>query len=365
VNRKGDDQGQLVTSSTFMPTTCIGEDGVMFTLKTPNSVKIAKLPDINGYELVSPSGEPFQLLVGTEGQANRMKIINRSGLGKVDVEGVEVAEIERGSLDMLIEQLLTVGVTSPEMTVILQCTQQESEGLGFQVLGTDGGVVVSRTSLYGGITRSPSKGGIVRFTPTPTRRPLPPTSVPPEEVEPEPEPKPEPEPEPEPEATSTPVTKPARQPVESTPGPGPTKPPAGPTKIPVTHKQSRNPVILDAYVDGSIGGGCGSDYAVTLRVNFSNYLPNIMPGRFSAYITDDNWHPKYSPIYRELTSVDNYQYDDAQQEKGTITYDFCYNTVPGLGDWLYVYFYIFDVEGNQSNRKECAVELPGTNLACQ
>ncbi len=374
-------QGQIITNSTLLPNTCVGNDGVQFTLHAPKSrVKIAKLPDINGFELasVSPAREPFQLLVGTEGQANKIKIMNHTGIAEVAIEDIKIAEQDPNStLQLLVDQVLTVGVKSSEMAVALECTQRESKGLGFEVLSTNGGVTMSRRSLgpapgfsasHGAIpavaTRTPGPWPTARPTTTPTKTPKPEATVPAKPTK-----------TPKPGTTDTPTPKPtftpSRPTVTPTATPGkptatPTLPPPPPTKIPVTHTQSRYPVIWDAFVDAAADGACGSDYTVTLNFHFTNYLPNITPGQFSGYVTDSQWIP-YSPIYRplDLHMMTNYQYDDAQLEKGDLSYTFCYNTRPDIGDVLYVYFFIYDSEGNRSNKKKCAIRVPASSVPCQ
>ena len=373
-------QGSMITTSTVLLDTCLGEDGVQFTLNAPKAqVKIAKLPDINGFELSSV--QPFQLLIGTEGQANRVKLFNRKGVGEVDIEGIGIAEQDDNStLDLALSSLLTVGMRSSEMTVSLACSSTESKGLDFQVLGMDGQVSMLRDTLGGRRETISSRGAMVAATATP-RPPIvetpTPTPVSPEgERTPRPRPtatqvapvpgRPTPTPTPggptptpipgEPTPTSTPEI-----PVTPTRTVGPRPTPA-PTKIPVTHTFPRNPRILVSAEGGlnapdiKLGGTCGSGgKTVTVTFGFKNYLPNLMPGKLSSYITDSSWKP-YAPGLHTIiegtnVQVLNYTYtNDTQLETGYIKYWFCYNNPPAL----YFYVNIYDREGNKSNRMRCS-----------
>ena len=373
-------QGSMITTSTVLLDTCLGEDGVQFTLNAPKAqVKIAKLPDINGFELSSV--QPFQLLIGTEGQANRVKLFNRKGVGEVDIEGIGIAEQDDNStLDLALSSLLTVGMRSSEMTVSLACSSTESKGLDFQVLGMDGQVSMLRDTLGGRRETISSRGAMVAATATP-RPPIvetpTPTPVSPEgERTPRPRPtatqvapvpgRPTPTPTPggptptpipgEPTPTSTPEI-----PVTPTKTVGPRPTPA-PTKIPVTHTFPRNPRILVSAEGGlnapdiKLGGTCGSGgKTVTVTFGFKNYLPNLMPGKLSSYITDSSWKP-YAPGLHTIiegtnVQVLNYTYtNDTQLETGYIKYWFCYNNPPAL----YFYVNIYDREGNKSNRMRCS-----------
>ena len=364
-------QGSMITTSTVLPDTCLGEDGVQFTLNAPKAqVKIAKLPDINGFELSSV--QPFQLLIGTEGQANRVKLFNRKGVGEVDIEGIGIAEQDDNStLNLALNSLLTVGMKSSEMTVSLACSSTESKGLDFQVLGMDGQVSMLRDTLGGRRETISSRGAMVAATATP-RPPIVETPTP-TPVYPEGERTPRPRP------TATQVVPvPGRATPTPTPG-GPTPTPGGttptpitgeptptstpeipvtptnpvgprptpkPTKIPVTHTFPRNPRILVSAEGGlnapdiKLGGTCGSGgKTVTVTFGFKNYLPNLMPGKLSSYITDSSWKP-YSPGLHTIiegtnVQVLNYTYTiDTQLETGYIKYWFCYNNPPGL------YFYL-------------------------
>ena len=368
-------QGSMITTSTVLLDTCLGEDGVQFTLNAPKAqVKIAKLPDINGFELSSV--QPFQLLIGTEGQANRVKLFNRKGVGEVDIEGIGIAEQDDNStLDLALSSLLTVGMRSSEMTVSLACSSTESKGLDFQVLGMDGQVSMLRDTLGGRRETISSRGAMVAATATPrppietptpvypegerTPRPRPTaTQVAPVPGRPTPTPGgPTPTPVPgEPTPTSTPEI-----PVTPTRTVGPRPTPA-PTKIPVTHTFPRNPRILVSAEGGlnapdiKLGGTCGTGgKTVTVTFGFKNYLPNLMPGKLSSYITDSSWKP-YAPGLHTIiegtnVQVLNYTYtNDTQLETGYIKYWFCYNNPPAL----YFYVNIYDREGNKSNRMRCS-----------
>lgn len=354
-------QGSMITTSTVLPDTCLGEDGVQFTLNAPKAqVKIAKLPDINGFELSSV--QPFQLLIGTEGQANRVKLFNRKGVGEVDIEGIGIAEQDDNStLNLALSSLLTVGMRSSEMTVSLACSSTESKGLDFQVLGIDGQVSMLRDTLGGRRETISSRGAMVAATATPRPPIETPTPIP---VYPEGERTPRPRPTvtptpggptPTPGTTVTPVVTPT-QPV----GPRPTP---VPTKIPVTHTYPRNPRILVKAEGGlnapdiKLGGTCGvGGKSVIVTFGFKNYLPNLMPGKLSSYITDSSWHP-YAPGLHTIIEganvqvLDDYTYtNDTQLETGSIRYWFCYNNPPAL----YFYVMIFDREGNASNRMRCS-----------
>ena len=379
-------QGSMITTSTVLPDTCLGEDGVQFTLNAPKAqVKIAKLPDINGFELSSV--QPFQLLIGTEGQANRVKLFNRKGVGEIDIEGIGIAEQDDNStLNLALSSLLTVGMKSSEMTVSLACSSTESKGLDFQVLGMDGQVSMLRDTLGGRRETISSRGAMVAATATPRPPIETPTPIP---VYPEGERTPRPRP------TVTPVPGgptpggPTPTPGGPTPTPGgptptpipgeptptstpeipvtPTKtvgprPTPVPTKIPVTHTFPRNPRILVSAEGGlnapdiKLGGTCGiGGKSVIVTFGFFNYLPNLMPGKLSSYITDSSWHP-YAPGLHTIieganVQVLNYTYtNDTQLETGYIRYWFCYNNPPAL----YFYVTIFDREGNASNRMRCS-----------
>ena len=346
--------GQMVTNSAVLPDTCLANDGVLFTLKAPKEkVKIAKLPDTNGFELTSVT--PFQLLVGTEGQANKIKIVNRAELAEVDIEGISIAEMrDLSTLNLGINPLLTVGVTSTNMTVALNCTDQESRGLEFEVLGSDGGVTMLRNTLGAGISRSPSRGAVV--TPRPTFPPFrTPTPTPTEEPDKTPTP------------GRTPV--PTATPTQPT-GPRPTP---APTRIPVTHNESRNPVlstgsITDPVVASASTCGGPNTYDVSITFHFSNFLPQIMPGRLHSFVNTGRAPSYFSIISYPDVTLANYTYSDAtQREEGDITYHFCFNpSVAPPNSLLDVRFYVFDREGNQSNTVTCTSSgpLPAGPFTC-
>jgi len=356
-------QGDIVTNSLVLSNSCIAEDGVQFTLSAPKTqVKIAKLPDINGFEL--SAAEPFQLLVATEGEANKVKLFNRKGTAEVDIEGISIAEQDENStLNLLLDSLLTIGVKASEMTVSLACTQDKSEGLDFKVLGADGGVYMVRDSLGGGRDQSLSRGSVgVVPTKTPIVRTPTPT-IP----------------------TGEEIPSPTRTPGRRTPTPTPTatptvpsgpQPTPAPTKIPVTHTFPRNPRIIRGDGDDSelnapeieVDGTCGiGGTKMIITMGFHNYLPQIMPGRLSSYITDSTWRPVAPAFHRVIEGQDvkvlDYTYtNDTQLETGYIRYSFCYNNPPNL----YFYVYIYDREGNRSNRLSCSTDVSAASpeLTC-
>lgn len=354
-------QGAIITNSMVLSNSCIAEDGVQFTLRAPKTqVKIAKLPDINGFELSSV--EPFQLLVATEGEANKVRLFNRKGLANVDIEGISIAEQDENStLNLLLDSLLTIGVKGSEMTVSLACTQDKSEGLDFKVLSADSGVNMFRTSLGGGRDQSPSRGAVSAL---PTRTPIvrtPTPIIPPGGEIPSPTKTPG-------KATPTPTATPT-VPV----GPQPTP---APTRIPVTHTFPRNPRIIrwdgdDSALNGpelEVDGACGTGGTkMIVTMGFHNYLPQIMPGRLTSYITDSTWRPVAPAFHRVIegpnVKVLDYTYtNDTQLETGYIRYSFCYNNPPNM----YFYVYIYDREGNRSNRLSCYADLtqPSPALSC-
>ncbi len=359
-------QGDMVTDSMLMPDSCIAEDGVKFTLRAPKTqVKIAKLPDINGFEL--SSAEPFQMLVATEGSANSVKLFNRKGVANVDIEGISVAEQDENStLKLLLNSILTVGVKASEMTVSLACSQDESEGLDFKVLGADGGVNMVRDSLGGGRDQNPSRGAV---SAVPTKTPLVRTPTPTPTVVWEEE---------------TPGGKPTPTPTPTTPD---TSQPGGSTTSiecgsPITHTFPRNPMIVlnPAGITGlqaplmQVGttGACGTGGTpVTIQFAFANYLPQIMPGRLSLFITDPSWSPIAPGFYSVIQPVGvvqvlDYTYtNNTQLETGHISYQFCFNPNPSQPG-LYFYVYIYDRCGNQSNRMRCSADIATpASLTCQ
>ena len=349
--------GQIVTTSELLPETCLGVDGVQFTLKAPKEkVKIAKLPDTNGFELISAA--PFQLLVGTLGQANKIKIQNRADIAEVDIEGIDVAEMRQlSTLNLALNPLLTVGVQSTDMTVMLNCTGDPSKGIDFTVLGSDGNVTMLRNSLGGDISRNPSRGAIVPLRPTqpPLRTPTPRPTKTPEDGK-----KPKPTPTPKPGQTPAPT---------ATPTPGGGKPNPTPIQPPVTLNQPRTPKILDPVAVNYALTYCsdanntsGNGYDIDVNFDFENYVPSIMPGEVNIRVTDGNTTPYFSRIHSVTQgSVANYALDSTLLETGDITFSFCYTKRSALGDWLYFNFRVTDSGGNTSLVKYCEAELSGNN----
>ena len=349
--------GQIVTSSELVPKTCLGEDGVQFTLKAPKEqVKIAKIPDTNGFELTSVA--PFQLLVGTQGQANKIKVVNRAEIAEVDIEGISIAEMrDLSTLNLGINPLLTVGVTSTNLAVALNCTGEESKGLDFEVLGSDGGVTMLRSTLGGGISRTPSRGAVV--TPTPTvpsfETPTPtPTETPDKDTTPTPTPTPTPGETPVPTATPT-------QPV----GPRPTP---APTKIPVTHSFPRNPKINAASVAVTVGGPCrgATTHQISVTSTVDNHLPQIYPGRLTNWITSGIGPGQAASYYvtpQEVTTLTYYYAAGNQLETVSFTHDFCYNA-SSYGNDLSFYYFVYDREGNRSNRMSCSGSVVSGIFVC-
>ena len=366
-------QGSIVTDSMLLPSSCIAEDGVQFTLRAAKAkVKIAKLPDINAFEFSSE--EPFQLLVGTEGEANKVKLFNRTGKSEIDIEGISIAEQEpNATLNLLLHSLLTIGVKASEMTVSLECTQDQSEGLGFKVLGKEGGVNILRSSLGEEVGRGLSRGAV---SAVPTRTPVPTVvpTVPTGEEVPE-----------HGERRRTPTPTPTQTTSTTDSGGGV---PAWGCGEPITHIYSRNPKILPTGISGvviprtppdlpltisydapsitSLGSCGGTSMGVLYRVKFAfeNALPQIMPGKLTSFIIDGSGG--YAPSFHGViqtgpggVSVTNYNYSySTQKEYGYITYSFCYN----LASSLRFYVYIYDRCGNQSNRMTC--DGTATGITC-
>ena len=359
-------QGSIVTDSMLLPSSCIAEDGVQFTLRAAKAkVKIAKLPDINAFEFSSE--EPFQLLVGTEGEANKVKLFNRTGKSEIDIEGISIAEQEpNATLNLLLHSLLTIGVKASEMTVSLECTQDQSEGLGFKVLGKEGGVNILRSSLGEEVGRGLSRGAV---SAVPTRTPVMPTP------------------------TVTPTVPTGEEPGERRRTPTPTPTPTQTTSTtdsgggvpartcgePITHTHSRNPNILQSGISsGSIVydapsitslGSCGGTSMGTLyevQFAFENALPQIMQGKLTSFIT--NGSGGYAPSFHGViqtgpggVSVTGYNYSNSTQtEYGYITYSFCYNQPYPLS----FYVYIYDSCGNQSDRMTCNEASTPSGISC-
>ena len=372
-------QGSIITNSMLLPSSCIAEDGVQFTLRAAKAkVKIAKLPDINGFEFSSE--EPFQLLVGTEGEVNKVKLFNRTGKSKIDIEGISIAEQEpNATLNLLLHSLLTIGVKTSEMTVSLECAQDQTEGLGFKVLGKEGGVNIIRDSLGEEVgRREPSRGAV---SAVPTKTPVPPTPTVTPEV-----PTGEEVPESEEERRQTPTPTPTpTQTTTSTTSSGSGVPPRS-CGDPITHIYSRNPNILQAGISGvvlpgtppvtigydapsitSLGpcGGTSMGVLYSVKFAFENALPQIMPGQLTSFITDGlgGYAPSFHGVIQTGpggVTVTNYNYSEStQKEYGYITYSFCYNQPSPLN----FYVYIYDRCGNQSDRMTCNWTTT-TGLSC-
>lgn len=369
-------QGSIITNSMLLPSSCIAEDGVQFTLRAAKAkVKIAKLPDINGFEFSSE--EPFQLLVGTEGEVNKVKLFNRTGKSEIDIEGISIAEQEpNATLNLLLHSLLTIGVKASEMTVSLECSQDQSEGLGFKVLGKEGGVNIIRYSLGEEVgRRQPSRGAV---SAVPTKTPVPPTpTVTPEVPTGEDIPESDEERRPTPTPTSTPTPTPT-QTTTSTTSSG-SGVPARTCGEPITHTHSINPNILQIGINtGTIVydapsitrlsscGGTSMGDLYEVKFAFENALPQIMPGQLTSFITDASGG--YAPSFQGViqtgpggVTVTNYNYSDSTQtEYGYITYSFCYNQPYPLS----FYVYIYDRCGNQSDRMTCVKASALSGSSC-
>ena len=130
----------------------------------------------------------------------------------------------------------------------------------------------------------------------------------------------------------------------------------------MTHTFPRNPRILLSPESGlnapkvEVGGACAvGGRTIIVTFAFKNYLPQLMPGKLSSYITDKTWKP-VSPVLHSIidgynVQVLNYSYsNDTQLETGYIKYWFCYNNPPAV----YFYLNIYDSEGNSSNRMRCS-----------
>ncbi len=84
--------GQINTVSFVLSETCPDIDGVKFTLANAMSkVAISKLDQEASFQVIA--NEVFHLLVGTEGIANKITVMNRSKEGIIDIEGLDVAKL--------------------------------------------------------------------------------------------------------------------------------------------------------------------------------------------------------------------------------------------------------------------------------
>jgi hypothetical protein len=231
-------KGRMITNSLLLPETCSGQDGIKLVQEKPKfQVTVSKLEDQNGYLVVSNDpNEDFHLLVGTEGDANKIYVATQKSDAEIDFDGVSMAiqDIESYSMYIL-HPLLTVGVRSSDVKVNLVCDATESRGINdFSILGISGNVTDFGASF----------GGRGTGRPNPSRGR---TGVPPTPRTPTPTPTPEEGEFPTPTPTPTP-----------TPKRTPTWPGGGPTSVPLTYVFSPIPVIYLTAGDGVTVSGLGA-----------------------------------------------------------------------------------------------------------
>lgn len=330
--------GQLITDSGLLPETCIAQEKIKLTMFIPkHQVMVSKLEDQNGFRVssiapstTSASSQDFYLLVGTEGTANKVRIVTQDSEAEVDVEGINMAKYDRNSgATILKHPLFTVGVKSKDVLVNFVCDETESKGLSIgevDVREISGGVYADDTFVGGRDTRRPIPSrGRIAGAPTPT----PPMTPTPGEEEEE-------------EATPTPT------PEEE----GPPPPPPGP----VTDLRPAAPTIAAisgptvSVADPSCGG-VPLQNRVDLRIEYNDLTPFVVGGNFYRY------HPAAPPSIATYTlTVDappylvqsNYQYTYTGGESAYLDYWFCYDPLGALAGTDYQ-IWIRDADGNPSN----------------
>jgi len=321
-------KGRMIANSILLPETCVGQDGIKFTLDKPKTqVTVSKLEDQNGFRL--SSNEDFHLLVGTEGMSNKINVVTKNSDAEVDLEGVHVADYDSNSgAIFLMHPMLTVGVRSSDLLVNLICDDAESKGLNeFDVRGISGDVNVLRTSFGGRDTSRPNPS----LGRSDTRRPTPPIPTPGEEA-----------PTPTPTPTSTPEE-------ESPPRPG------GP--VPVTDLRPAAPTIASisgptVSVSDPSCGGIPLQNRVDLRIEYNDLTPFVVGGNFYRQ------HPAVPPptIASFTMTIDappylvqsNYQYSYSGGESAYLDYWFCYDPLGALAGSDFE-IWITDANGNPSN----------------
>ncbi len=340
--------GRIVASSMTTPETCIDEDGVKFTLVDPNqAVTITRLEDEHAYILTSK--KQFYVLVATEGTVNSVDIITQDSDAKIDIEGIAVAEQNANELSYIkLHPLLTVGVQTYAVKIKFGCDDTTPRGLNqFDILGD---ATVLRTSFGLDTDRplpsgSSGSGRLPQETPTPTPTPTP------EEYEEIEEPTPE-IPDKEPPISLT-----------------------GPTRIPVTHTNPREPEIRELRIAAQLNGyGCtGPDtYYVEFQFDWQNYLPSVMGGHMEyrfGQLNFTGYSPNYYavpggvytlfyayPVVGPVPTPWDSSAGIQQLEIGTYGGSFCY--VPAVASTdLYFQVALWDLEGNFSGFYQCVMQV--------
>jgi hypothetical protein len=338
--------GSMIALSFVLPEMCQAEDGVRFQINTKGAqTQITKLEG-DRLRVQSQNNIPVHVMAATEGNSNQLRISAQQDT-EVDIEGVPIAQQRSGSiLDLSIHELLTVGLQTSDVILIFNCSEEKPEGLNFDILASDGDIVLLResltTSLGEGVRRGPdgtiipSHGAVppVIQSATPTFRTPLPTATPTETP------------------TATPTPGPGTPTVTPTATQGPPPPP--PVPGPVTDVFPASPVItaLGALTVNSGGCGGGQDL-ITLSIHYNDMTPSVVGGQLRRQ------HPTApAPVVASFTlgitsppylTQTNYHYTYTGGESADITYWFCFDPAGPLNPHRDFDLWIVDEDGNASN----------------
>ncbi|GAK54786.1 hypothetical protein U27_01616 [Candidatus Vecturithrix granuli] len=95
-------------------------------------------------------------------------------------------------------------------------------------------------------------------------------------------------------------------------------------------------------------------------------MVNDPGGEIICLVTNASWIP-YSPLYYHVPDqviISSYAYDDAQLEKITLHFSFCYGPPSELGTNLYFTLQAQDLEGNASAVKQCSGDIGAGGFTC-
>jgi len=339
--------GSMIAMSFVLPEMCQAEDGVRFQINTKGTqTRITKLEG-NRLRVQSQNNIPVQVMAATEGNSNQLRISAEQDT-KVDIEGVPIAQQRAGSiLDLLMHELLTVGLETSDVILIFNCSEEKPEGLNFDILASDGDIVLLResltTSLGEGVRRGPdgtiipSHGAVppVIQTPTPTTRTPLPTATPTETPT---------------EATPTPEAETPTPTATPTEGEGPPPPVPGP----LTDVFPAAPVITALGALAVNAGGCGGGQdLVSLEIHYNDMTPSVVGGELRRQ------HPTApAPVVASFTlgitsppylTQTNYHYTYSGGESADMTYWFCFDPAGPLNPHRNFDLWIEDADGNASN----------------